>query len=178
MIILLCDDNWGDVRRLPELGAKKHPGGYGIYFHVDLHGAPRAYQWLNMTQIPHMWEQLQLTYSYGVDKVWILNVGDLKPMEYPMTFFLDMAWNPETFNENNLNDYTRKFCTEQFGADVSTEAADILHTYCKYNSRVTAEMMNQKTYNLESGEFLQVRDSYMALEAQGVAPVPENARCV
>jgi len=168
MIILLCDDNWGDVRRLPELGAKKHPGGYGIYYHVDLHGAPRAYQWLNMTQIPHMWEQLQLTYSYGVDKVWILNVGDLKPMEYPMTFFMDMAWNPDSFNENNINDYSKEFCREQFGDDVSGEAADILNTYCKYNSRVSAEMMDRKTYNLSNGEFLQVRDAYLALETRAL----------
>jgi hypothetical protein len=168
MIILLCDDNWGDVRRLPDLGAKKHPGGYGIYYHVDLHGAPRAYQWLNMTAIPHMWEQLQLTYSYGVDKVWMLNVGDLKPMEYPMTFFLDMAWNPGSFDQINLYDYTRQFCKEQFGADASTEAAEILNTYCKYNSRVTAEMMNHRTYNLESGEFLQVKDAYMTLEARAL----------
>jgi hypothetical protein len=168
MIILLCDDNWGDVRRLPELGEKKHPGGYGIYYHVDLHGAPRSYQWLNMTQIPHMWEQLQLTYSYGVDKVWILNVGDLKPNEYPMDFFLNMAWDPTSFNENNLYDYTRKFCEDQFGANASTEAAEILNTYCKYNSRVTAEMMNSKTFNLESGEFLQVKDAYMSLEARAL----------
>jgi len=168
MIILLCDDNWGDVRRLPELGEKKHPGGYGIYYHVDLHGAPRAYQWLNMTQIPHMWEQLQLTYSYGVDKVWILNVGDLKPNEYPMDFFLNMAWNPASFNENNLDEYARKFCEEQFGKGESTEAAEILSTYCKYNSRVTAEMFDQRTYNLESGEFLQVKDAYMALEIRAL----------
>jgi len=168
MIILLCDDNWGDVRRLPELGGKKHPGGYGIYYHVDLHGAPRAYQWLNMTQIPHMWEQLQLTYSYGVDKVWILNVGDLKPNEYPMDFFLNMAWNPESFNENNLYEYTRKFCEEQFGNEESKEAAEILNMYCKYNSRITAEMMDHNTYNLESGEFLQVKDAYMALEARAL----------
>jgi hypothetical protein len=164
VIVLLCDDNWGDVRRLPELGAKKHPGGYGVYYHVDLHGAPRAYQWLNMTQIPHMWEQLQLTYSYGVDKVWILNVGDLKPNEYPMDFFLNMAWNPTSFNENNLDEYARKFCEEQFGKEESIEAAEILSTYCKYNSRVTAEMFDQRTYNLQSGEFLQVKDAYMALE--------------
>jgi hypothetical protein len=168
IIILLCDDNWGDVRRLPELGAEKHPGGYGIYYHVDLHGAPRAYQWLNMTQIPHMWEQLQLTYSYGVDKVWILNVGDLKPNEYPMDFFLNMAWNPTTFNETNLNEYSRKFCEAQFGAEESKEAAEILSTYCKYNSRVTAEMMDQRTYNLESGEFAQVKDAYLALEARAL----------
>ena len=168
MTILLCDDNWGNVRRLPELNAAKHPGGYGIYYHVDLHGAPRAYQWLNMTQIPHMWEQLQLTYSYGVDKIWILNVGDLKPNEYPMDFFLTMAWNPSTFTENNLESYARKFCQEQFGVDAAKEAAEILSMCSKYNARITAEMMDQRTYNLQSGEFLQVRDAYMALEARAM----------
>jgi hypothetical protein len=168
MIILLCDDNWGDVRRLPELNGKKHPGGYGIYYHVDLHGAPRAYQWLNMTQIPHMWEQLQLTYSYGVDKVWILNVGDLKPNEYPMDFFLNMAWNPTSFNEDNLGEYARKFCSDKFGEVESAEAAEILSLYCKYASRITAEMLNQNTYNLENGEFLKVKDAFMALEARAM----------
>jgi len=168
MIILLCDDDWGDIRRLPELGAKKHPGGYGIYYHVDYHGAPRSYQWLNMNQIPHIWEQLQLAYSYGVDKIWVVNVGDLKPNEYPLDFFLTMAWNPTSFNENNLDDYARKFCAEQFGAAPACEAAEILSLYCKYNSRVTAEMMDHKTYNLASGEFLQVKDAYMALEARAL----------
>lgn len=168
MTILLCDDNWGNVRRLPELGSKKHPGGYGIYYHVDLHGAPRAYQWLNMTQIPHMWEQLQLTYSYGVDKIWLLNVGDLKPNEYPLDFFLTMAWNPTSFSENNLQEYARKFCEEQFTPAEATEAAEILSMYCKFNSRITAEMLDDKTYNLESGEFLQVRDAYLALETRAL----------
>ena len=166
MIILLCDDNWGNVRRLPELEGKRHPGGYGIYYHVDLHGAPRAYQWLNMTQIPHMWEQLQLTYSHGVDKVWILNVGDLKPNEYPMDFFLNMAWDPETFNQNNLDEYAVDFCKDKFGETEAAEAAEILTTSCKYNARVTAEMLDSRTYNLENGEFLHVRDAYMALEAR------------
>lgn len=169
MTILLCDDNWGDVRRLPELGtAKNHPGGYGMYYHVDLHGAPRAYQWLNMTQIPHMWEQLQLTYSYGVDKIWILNVGDLKPNEYPMDFFLQMAWNPTSFNENNLQEYARRFCEDKFGTAQATEAAEILSMYCKYNSRITAEMLDHRTYNLQSGEFESVKDAYLALETRAM----------
>jgi len=168
MTILLCDDNWGDVRRLPELGAKKRSGGYGMYYHVDLHGAPRAYQWLNMTQIPHMWEQLQLTYSHGVDRLWILNVGDLKPNEYPMDFFLTMAWNPTSFTQSNLDDYAFKFCEDKFGTDQATEAAEIISKYCKYNSRITAEMLDQETYNLESGEFLQVKDAYLALETKAL----------
>lgn len=178
--VLLCDDNWGNIRRLPELGStKKHSGGYGLYYHVDLHGAPRAYQWLNMTQIPHMWEQLQLTYSYGVDKVWILNVGDLKPNEYPMDFFLQMAWNPTSFNANNLQEYARQFCEDKFGAAHSVEAAEILSMYCKYNSRITAEMLNHRTYNLQNGEFLQVRDAYLALETRALRQfiqLPENYR--
>ncbi len=131
VMILLADDNWGNVRRLPELNGKKHPGGYGMYYHVDLHGAPRAYQWLNMTQIPHMWEQLQLTYSYGVDKIWILNVGDLKPNEYPMDFFLNMAWNPSSFTQDNLNNYSVKFSEEHFGKAQAKEAAEIINLYCK-----------------------------------------------
>ncbi len=168
MIILLCDDNWGNMRRLPELNEKQHPGGYGVYYHVDLHGAPRAYKWLNMTQIPHMWEQLQLTYSYGVDKIWILNVGDLKPNEYPLDFFLRMAWNPTTFNQDNLEEYARKFCAEQFGESHATTAAEIISLYCKYNSRISAEMLDAKTYNLQSGEFEQVKDAYLALEAKAL----------
>ncbi|WP_100077066.1 glycosyl hydrolase 115 family protein [Chryseobacterium camelliae] len=168
VIVLLCDDNWGNVRRLPELNAKKHPGGYGMYYHVDLHGAPRAYQWLNMTQIPHMWEQLQLTYSYGVDKIWILNVGDLKPNEYPMDFFLNMAWNPASFTQDNLAGYSLKFTEEHFGKEQAKEAADIINLYCKYNARVSAEMLSEKTYNLQSGEFLQVKDAYLALETRAL----------
>jgi hypothetical protein len=179
MTILLCDENWGDVRRLPELDVPRHPGGYGIYYHVDLHGAPRAYQWLNMTQIPHMWEQLQLTYSYGVDKVWILNVGDLKPNEYPMDFFLTMAWDPTAFTADNLDEYAINFCSDKFGEQEAAEAAEILSAYCKYASRITAEMLDQRTYNLVSGEFLHVKDAFLALEAKAMRQyyqLPETYR--
>ncbi len=168
VIILLCDDNWGDIERLPNLHEPRHPGGYGIYYHVDYHGAPRSYQWLNMVQIPHMWEQLQLCYAYDVENIWVLNVGDLKLNEYPMDFFLNMAWNPEAFTANNLYEYSRLFCEQQFGTSVAAEAADILNTFCKYNSRVTAEMLDHRSYDLASGEFLQVRDAYLALEARAL----------
>ena len=116
VILLLCDDNWGNVRVLPELKEKKHRERYGMYYHVDYVGAPRNSKWLNATPIQNMWEQMQLTYDYGVDKLWVLNVGDLKPMEYPITLFLDMAWNPLPYNASNLLDHTTKFCAQQFGA--------------------------------------------------------------
>ena len=168
VIILLSDDNWGDVRKLPTAAERNRKGGWGIYYHVDYVGAPRNSKWLNVTPIQNMWEQLQLTYAYGVDKLWVLNVGDLKPMEYPITLFLDMAQNPENFNAENLLNHTLKFCAEQFGDNQAVEAARILNLYSKYNGRTTAEMMDHRTYDLASGEFKQVTDEYLKLEAEAL----------
>ncbi len=74
--LLLCDDNWGNVRRLPDERERQHPGGWGMYYHVDYVGAPRNSKLLNCTPVQNMWEQMRLTYEYGVDRLWILNVGD------------------------------------------------------------------------------------------------------
>lgn len=91
-----------------------------------------------------MWEQLQLTYDYGVDKLWVLNVGDLKPMEYPITLFLDMAWNPKRYAVDNLLDHPRQFCAQQFGEEQADEAMRILNLYSKYAGRVTAESLTAR----------------------------------
>ena len=168
VIMLLCDDNWGNVRHLPNEQERKHPGGWGMYYHVDYVGAPRNTKWLNVTPIQNMWEQLQVTYDYGVDKIWIVNVGDLKPMEYPITLFLDMAWNPTSLTIDNLLDHTRQFCAQQFGEDQADEAMRILNLYSKYNGRVTPEMLNRNTYNVETGEWKQVSDEYIKLEAEAL----------
>lgn len=168
VIMLLCDDNWGNVRRLPNEKERKHPGGWGMYYHVDYVGAPRNTKWLNVTPIQNMWEQLQLTYDYGVDKLWVLNVGDIKPMEYPITLFMDMAWDPTRYNAANLLDHPRAFCAQQFGDDQAEEAMRILNLYSKYNGRVTAEMLDRNTYNLETGEWKKVSDEYLKLEAEAL----------
>ena len=167
-IILLSDDNWGDVRRVPDEVQRRHKGGFGMYYHVDYVGAPRNSKWLNVTPIQHIWDQLSLTWQYGIDRLWVLNVGDLKPMEYPISFFMDFAWNPERYNAANLLDHPKKFCAQQFGADQADEAARILNLYSQYAGRVTAEMLDAKTYNLESGEWKQVVDEFAKLEAEAL----------
>ena len=71
--ILLCDDNWGNVRRVPTTEKeRKRAGGWGLYYHVDYVGAPRNSKWLNVTPSQNMWEQLTLAYEYGLDRLWIL----------------------------------------------------------------------------------------------------------
>ena len=168
VIMLLSDDNWGDVRHLPDAVERKHPGGWGMYYHVDYVGAPRNSKWLNVTPIQHLWEQMQLTYAYGVDRLWVLNVGDLKPMEYPITLFLDLAWNPTRYNASNLLDHTVDFCARQFGEAQAAEAARILNLACKYAGRITPEMLDRTTYNLETGEWKAVVDAYLRLEAEAL----------
>ena len=168
VIMLVCDDNWGNVRRLPDAEGRKHPGGWGMYYHVDYVGAPRNTKWLNVTPIQNLWEQMRLTYDYGVDKLWVLNVGDIKPMEYPITLFLDMAWNPRSYNADNLPEHTGRFCADQFGEEQAEEVARILNLYCKYSGRVTPEMLDRNTYNLETGEWKQVSDEFLKLEAEAL----------
>jgi len=164
--ILLCDDNWGNVRRIPTAEEKKRKGGWGLYYHVDYVGAPRNSKWINVTPIQNMWEQLQLAYDGGIQKLWILNVGDLKPMEYPIQLFMDMAWNPAKYQVDNLLDHTRDFCAESFGEAHADEAASILNLVCKYNGRITSEMLDARTYTCE--EFERVVNEYRALETRAL----------
>lgn len=178
-IILFSDDNWGDVRRLPSAEERKHKGGFGMYYHVDYVGAPRNSKWLNVTPIQHMWDQLTLTYQYGVDKLWVLNVGDLKPMEYPITLFMNMAWEPTRYTAANLLDHPKQFCAQQFGDDQAEEAARILNRYSQYAGRVTAEMLDARTYNVENGEWKQVADDFARLELDALRQfltLPEQYR--
>ena len=168
VLILLCDDNWGNLRRVPNAKERKHPGGWGLYYHVDYVGAPRNSKWLNVTPTQNMWEQLTLAADNGLDRMWILNVGDLKPMEYPITMFMDMAWNPREFSVDRITDHTLRFCQELFGSEQAPEAARILNLCCKYAGRSTAEMLDATTYNVASGEWRQVADDYMRLEAEAL----------
>ena len=166
--LLLCDDNWGNVRRVPNAKERKHKGGWGLYYHVDYVGAPRNSKMLNVTPVQNPWEQLTLAYENGIDRLWILNVGDLKPMEYPISQFMDMAWNPRKYDVNNITRHTRDWCAQQFGESQADEAARILNLICKYNGRCTPEMLNKNTYGQENGEWQEVVNQHLQLEADAL----------
>lgn len=166
--LLLCDDNWGNVRRVPNAKERKHKGGWGLYYHVDYVGAPRNSKMLNVTPVQNPWEQLTLAYENGIDRLWILNVGDLKPMEYPISQFMDMAWNPRKYDVNNITRHTRDWCAQQFGEEQADEAARLLNLICKYNGRCTPEMLDKNTYSLENGEWQEVVNQYLKIEADAL----------
>ena len=168
--LLLADDNWGNIRKLPNPEEEPREGGYGIYYHFDYVGCPRNYKWLNPTQISRVWEQMNLAYEYGADRLWIVNVGDIKPMEYPTSFFLDYAWDPEKIGAEDLREYTEQWAADQLPEKYSEEIADILLAYTKYNSRRKPELINAETYSLTNfNEADRIVKEYRDLEQRAEA---------
>ncbi|NII09372.1 glycosyl hydrolase 115 family protein [Oleiagrimonas sp. C23AA] len=145
--LLYSDDNWGHLRRLPPLGAKRQ-GGYGIYYHFDYVGGPHSYKWINTNQIECVFEQMHMAYAYGARQLWIVNVGDLKPMEFPISFFMDYAWNPQAFSMADLRRYPRKWAAQQFGAAHAKAIGHLLTRYTQYNARRKPEMLSADTFSL------------------------------
>ena len=168
--LLLCDDNWGNIRRLPKLTDKPRTGGYGIYYHFDYVGGPRNYKWINTNNIARVWEQMHLAYEYGVKNIWIVNVGDLKPMEFPISFFLDYAWNVkkclpagQAGNEDNLKDYYSQWAVKQFGSAYAREIGEIISKYSQWNARRKPELLSADTYNFDYDEKNRITSDYNAL---------------
>ncbi len=162
--LLLCDDNWGNIRKLPKLDEKPRKGGYGIYYHFDYVGGPRNYKWINTNPIPRVWEQMHMAYEYNARQIWIVNVGDIKPMEFPISFFLDYAWDPAKIGIDDLQQYTEQWSAAQFGNKYAKEIAEIISAYTKYNGRRKPELLDANTYSLTNyNEFETVVKDYNAL---------------
>jgi hypothetical protein len=167
--LLLCDDNWGNLRKLPKLADKPRKGGYGIYYHFDYVGGPRNYKWLNTNPLPRVWEQMHLAHEYGANQIWVVNVGDLKPMELPISFFLDYAWNPDALPATGVAAYTQRWASQQFGPQYAADIADILAKYAKYNGRRKPELLDANTYSLATGEWARVVADYNSLATRAEA---------
>jgi hypothetical protein len=170
--LLLCDDNWGNIRRLPAPDAPKRKGGYGIYYHFDYVGGPRNYKWINTNPLPRVWEQLHLAWKYNVKQIWIVNVGDLKPMELPISFFLDYSWNPTRTGPSDIQDYTERWAAQQFGEKHHKQIARLLAAYTKITGRRKPELLNEHTYPLHGGNSFEtvIRETkQLELDAKQIA---------
>ena len=152
--LMLCEDNFGNMRTLPVEELRDHKGGYGMYYHFDYHGGPISYEWVNSTPIAKVWEQMSQAYDYGVRDIWIVNVGDLKPQEFPLSFFLDLAYDFEKYGAAGMNrtkDYTDAFVKKQFGPYFAEEELGkisyAISEYTRLNGIRRPEVMNEKVYH-------------------------------
>ena len=146
--LLWCDDNWGNLRRLPTAAERKRAGGAGVYYHFDYVGGPRSYRWLNTIPLPKIWEQMNLAWQYDANRIWIVNVGDLKPMEFPLEYFLTLAWNPAQWPHERIGEFSRLWAAREFGAEHAVEIAALVNGYTKLNGRRKPEMIAPDTFSL------------------------------
>jgi hypothetical protein len=168
--LMFADDDFGNIRKLPRLSDPARAGGYGLYYHFDFVGGPASYKWLNTVPLAKIWEQLHLAVSYGVDRMWVMNVGDIKPMELPLSFAMDYARDPSRWPVESLPDYARLWAAEQFGGEQADAIGDILSAYTKYNGRRKPDVLLPTTYSLVSyGEAETVVSAYNALADQAQA---------
>ncbi|MEP9360309.1 glycosyl hydrolase 115 family protein [Sphingomonas sp. KR3-1] len=149
--LLFSDDNWGQIRRLPDLGSAPRKGGYGVYYHFDYVGGPRNYKWLNTNQIEKSWQQMDLAWQRGARALWIVNVGDLKPMEYPLSFFLKQAWNPEAMTPAALAAFPEQWAGAQFGPAQGKAIGALLTRYSQLAARRKPELIDAGSFALGSG---------------------------
>ncbi|HEY0805103.1 MAG TPA: glycosyl hydrolase 115 family protein [Pseudonocardiaceae bacterium] len=143
VIAVFTDDNWGNIRKLPDPTLPARSGGYGLYYHFDYVGGGRDYKWVDTSLIANTWEQLHQAVGHGVTRLWVANVGDVKGNELPLQFFLDYAWNPDRWPVDQLSEWERGFAAQNFGAQQAEAIAAVLHTYGRLQSRRKPELLNR-----------------------------------
>jgi hypothetical protein len=142
--VVFTDDNWGNIRKLPDKSLQPRSGGYGLYYHYDYVGGGRNYKWVDTNLLPNVWDQLHQAVAYGVNRLWVVNVGDMKNDELPLQFFLDYAWNPDRWPVERLKAWERQYAAQNFDARYASAIADVLHSYSKLQSRRKPELLNRK----------------------------------
>ena len=162
--LLLCDNNWGYIRRKGRDFERRRKGGLGLYYHIDMNGGPWNDRWVNTTTVPKLREQLNLAYKSGIDRIWIINVGDLKPKEMPIDFIMHYAWNPDAIQPGDEQVWLEGFTRSIFGEAFAKETADIIARYSKYNLWRKAEAQVPGIYNYE--EMLHVSHLWQSLVAR------------
>lgn len=160
MLLLLSDDNYGNTRTLPTPDNRNRKGGWGLYYHFDYHGGPISYEWVNSSPITKAWEQLTSAYAFGIRDLWVVNVGDLRPDELPLSYFLDLAYNYETWSQpNRTAEWLEKWTKQQFGgfADERTLAdiASALNGYTRMNGDCHPEAVQEDTFSFACAEYAQ-----------------------
>lgn len=127
--LMWCDDNYGYIRHFPTAEERARKGGNGVYYHVSYWGRPHDYLWLGTAHPSLVYQQMSLAYRQGIRKMWILNVGDIKPLEYQIELFLDMAWNLDAVRKEGVVAHQYRFWEREFGKEVAAGIQPVMQEY-------------------------------------------------
>ncbi|KAF4978218.1 hypothetical protein FZEAL_5379 [Fusarium zealandicum] len=146
--LLWADDNWGNIRRLPLVDESDRSGGAGVYYHFDYVGDPRNYKWINTIQLEKTTEQMTLAYERNARRIWIVNVGDLKPKEIPINHFLDLAYDTDRWGFDGTTEWVRAWAQREFGESFAGNITSILTRYGMYAARRKFELIEPHVYSV------------------------------
>ncbi|KAI9170762.1 Kinesin-like protein 6 [Paramyrothecium foliicola] len=170
--LLWSDDNWGNIRRMPLKSEQNRKGGAGVYYHFDYVGDPRDYKWINTIQLEKTAEQMNIAYARKADRIWIVNVGDLKPLEIPISHFLDLAYDHDRWGGiDNTQEWLRAWIAREFDEDHVDDIASILTRYGMFAARRKFELVDEKTYsvlNYNEADTVLAQWKDLEADAQGV----------
>lgn len=187
-ILLLSDDNFANVRTLPTKENRDRKAGWGLYYHFDYHGSPISYEWVNTTPLPKVWEQLTMAYEYGIRDLWIINVGDIRPNELPLSYYMALAYDYEGLgiaHPNCTDEFLRAWVEQQFGGyvedeDVKEDIAAILRAYTRMHGNRRPEATHADTYHpvhyRESDYMIELCHTIQALADDVDEKIPEECR--
>lgn len=153
VICMLCEDNFGQMRTLPTPQVRDRRGGWGMYYHFDYHGGPISYEWVDSTPMAKTWEQMCMAYEYGIRDVWIVNVGDLKFHEVPLSYFLSLAYDYDKWgygNKDSYREYTRQWTRKTFpqaSEHLQEQIGRVLTEYIDINALRRPEALNESIYH-------------------------------
>ncbi|EPQ26207.1 uncharacterized protein PFL1_06142 [Pseudozyma flocculosa PF-1] len=185
VILLWTDDNWGQIRRIPDDVEKSRKGGSGTYYHADYVGSPRSYKWQNTNNLMNVWEQLNVAFKNQQTELFILNVGDLKPMEVPISFMMEMAYRPSRLAAPQaVMAWVERWCARTFatdeGGEVAKKLAEVVYGYSELNARIKPELVNATTWSLlrhrEAERVLESWRGLVKLVEEDLAPRFEGTR--
>ncbi len=184
-MLLLSDDNYGNLRTVPAEDKRDRKAGWGIYYHFDYHGGPISYEWVNSTPIVKAWEQLTAAHQYGIRDLWVANVGDLRPCELPLSYFLNLAFDYDEWKEPNRTGlFLNQWVLQQFGGYVDTGTAvkieRILDGYTRMNGDRRPEAIHDDTFrftgNGEAFQELKRAEELSAMVADVEPAIPAERR--
>lgn len=175
MTIVWPDDNYGYLRRISNAEEQKRSGGSGVYYHLSYWGRPHDYLWLSTTQLGLIWYEMTRAYQNGAKKIWIANVGDIKPAEYNIELFLDLAWDVTSIDNTTIKAHLQAWAGREFRAEFRDQVAEVMHEYYRLAFLRRPEFMGWSGVEPQTdtkasafqGEGLQRRlDSYQALQSK------------
>ena len=127
--LMWCDDNYGYIRHFPTTEERQRKGGNGIYYHISYWGRPHDYLWLGTLSPALLYQQMTTAYDQGIQRIWILNVGDIKPAEYQIELFMDMAWNLSSVRQKGWTKHLGQFLEREFGRKLSKRLQNVMQEH-------------------------------------------------